>query len=506
MKLDMAVLVPWLAWLLVSFLAVYLLSLLSHRHRSLPPGPRPLPIIGSLHLLGNQPHRSLASLAKNYGPLVSLRLGTVTTVVVSSPEAAREFLQRHDAVFSNRSVPDATGNHSRNSVAWLPNDPRWRALRKLMGTELFAPHRLDALQHLRREKVQELVEHVRRLAREGAAVNIGQVAFITSLNLVSRTIFSRDLTSLDDHGGSKEFQELVTDIMEAAGSPNFFKCCSLHSVWSIEISSGCLSKSMTWSFSLGRCMQYESYDPTEDKPSFFSENILLWKQWVVEYHGTLMFLFNIYDITNFLVFLFEDLFSAGSDTSSSTVEWAMVELLQNPCSMAKACDELERVIGSRRNIEEFDINQLPYLQAVINETFRLHPAAPLLLPRHARVETKIMGYTIPKGSRVFVNVWAIGRDKETWSEPEKFVPERFLNRTVDLRGGDFHLIPFGAGRRICPGMPLAIRMVHVLLASLLNQFKWRLPADVERHGVDMTEKFGVTLTKAVPLCAIATPI
>jgi cytochrome P450 len=213
---------PWLAWLLVSLAGIYLLGHLVHgrRRRGLPPGPHPLPIIGSLHLLGNQPHRSLARLAKVHGPLMSLRLGSVTTVVASSPAAAREILQRHDAVFSNRSVPDAPGAHAKNSSVWLPNAPRWRALRKIMGAELFAPHRLDALQHLRREKVQELVDHVGRLARGGEAVNVGRVAFTTSLNLVSRTIFSRDLTSLDDDGGSREFQEVVTDIMEAVGSPN----------------------------------------------------------------------------------------------------------------------------------------------------------------------------------------------------------------------------------------------------------------------------------------------
>ena len=213
-----SVLFPWLAWLLVSLAAVYLLG--HGRRRGRPPGPRPLPVIGSLHLLGNQPHRSLARLAKVHGPLMSLRLGAVTTVVAASPAAAREFLQRHDAVFSNRSVPDAAGDHSRNSLVWLPNAPRWRALRKIMGTELFAPHRLDALQHLRRDKVRELVDHVGRLARRGEAVNIGRVAFTTCVNLISCTIFSRDLTSLDDDGGSGEFQEVVTDIMEAGGRPN----------------------------------------------------------------------------------------------------------------------------------------------------------------------------------------------------------------------------------------------------------------------------------------------
>jgi len=221
----MGALFPWLAWLLLSLAgSIYLLGHLVHdrrRRRGLPPGPHPLPVIGSLHLLGNQPHRSLARLAKTHGPLMSLRLGAVTTVVASSPAAAREILQRHDAVFSNRrSVPDAPGAHARNSTVWLPNAPRWRALRKIMGTELFAPHRLDALQHLRRDKAQELVDHVGRLARNGEGVTVGRVAFTTSLNLVARTVFSRDLTGLDDDGGSREFQEVVTDIMEAVGSPN----------------------------------------------------------------------------------------------------------------------------------------------------------------------------------------------------------------------------------------------------------------------------------------------
>ncbi|CAN6287711.1 unnamed protein product [Urochloa humidicola] len=493
------VLFPWLAWLLASLAAVYLLGN-GHRQRDLPPGPRPLPLIGSLHLLGNQPHRSLARLAKAHGPLISLRLGAVTTVVASSPAAAREFLQRHDAAFSNRSVPDAPGAHAKNSAVWLPNAPRWRALRKIMGAELFAPHRLDALQHLRREKAQELVDHVARLARRGEVVSVGRVAFATSLNLVSRTIFSRDLTSLDDAGGSREFQEVVTDIMEAAGYPNvsdYFPAVAaadlqgwrrhmarlfarLHRIFDEEID--------------GRLRGREAGEPRRND---FLDLLL---DAAEDGDGAAGL------DRDTLRSLFTDLFAAGSDTSSSTVEWAMTELLQSPTSMAKACEELATVIGSGKNIEESDIGKLPYLQAVVKETFRLHPPAPLLLPRLTQADTKIMGYTIPQGARVFVNVWAMGRDEETWPEPEKFMPERFLGKTVDLRGGDFDLIPFGGGRRICPGMPLAIRMVHLLLASLLNQFTWRLPAEVERNGVDMGEKFGLTLTKAVPLCAIATPI
>nr|CAB3499871.1 unnamed protein product [Digitaria exilis] len=494
-----AVLLPWLIWLILSLIAVYLLDLFAHARRGLPPGPRPLPLIGSLHLLGDQPHRSLARLAKIHGPLMSLRLGSVTTVVVSSPEVAREFLQKHDVVFASRSVPDAVGDHARNSVPWLPHSARWRALRKIMSAELFAPHRLDALQHIRREKVQELVDHVGRLARDGTAVDVGRVAFTTALNLLSRTIFSCDLTSLEDHGRSKEFQEVVTEIMETAGSANlsdFFPALAAADPQRLRRRLARLFARLHQVFDVEVDRRMRERDAGETRKNDFLDLLL--------------------DATgepstpgldrDTLQSFFTDLFAAGSDTSSSTVEWAIAELLRNPDSMAKLCSEIAGVIGSRRKIEESEIGKLPYLQAVIKETFRLHPPVPMLLPRQAEAAAEIMDFIIPKGARVLVNVWAMGRDKDIWHEPEKFIPERFLESVIDFRGGDFELIPFGAGRRICPGMPLATRMVHLVLTSLLNQFKWKLPTEVQRNEVDMAEKFGVTLKKASPLYAIATPI
>uniref|UniRef100_A0A0E0EW50 Cytochrome P450 n=1 Tax=Oryza meridionalis TaxID=40149 RepID=A0A0E0EW50_9ORYZ len=614
----MAALLLWLSWLLLSLLSIYLLDLLAHSRRCLPPGPRPLPLIGSLHLLGDLPHRSLAGLGKTYGPLMSLRLGVVTTVVASSPEVAREFLQKHDAVFATRSTPDATGDHARNSVAWLPPRPRWRELRKIMATELFSTRRLDALHELRQEKVTELVDHVARLARDGTAVDIGRVAFTTSLNLVARTIFSHDLTSLDDHGESKEFQQVVTGIMEAVGSPNlsdFFPALAavdlqgwrrrlsglfarLHRLFDVEmdhrrlhgmkekdgdflevllrlaardddvagldgdtlrslftkkvaelvdhvarlardgtavdigrvasttslnlIARTIFSHDLTSLDDHGASKEFQqvvtgimeavgSPNLSDFFPALAAVDLQGWRRRLSGLFARLHRLFDVEmdhrrlhgmkekdgdflevllrlaarddDVAGLdgdtLRSLFTDLFTAGSDTSSSTVEWAMTELLQNPISMAKLCDELRRVVGSRRLIEESEIGKLPYLQAVIKETFRLHPPAPLLLPRQATRTIQIMGYTIPKGTRVLINVWAMGRDEDIWPEAGKFMPERFLERTIDYRGGDLELIPFGAGRRICPGMPLAVRMVHILLASLLIHFKWRLPAEVE---------------------------
>ncbi|EAZ15414.1 hypothetical protein OsJ_30826 [Oryza sativa Japonica Group] len=463
----MAALLLWLSWLLLSLLSIYLLDLLAHSRRCLPPGPRPLPLIGSLHLLGDLPHRSLAGLAKTYGPLMSLRLGAVTTVVASSPEVAREFLQKHDAVFATRSTPDAT-----------------------------APAR-SAPTSSGQEKVPELVDHVAGLARDGTAVDIGRVAFTTSLNLVARTIFSHDLTSLDDHGASKEFQRLITDVMEAVGSPNlsdFFPALAAVDLqgWRRRLSG--LFARLHRLFDAE--MDHRRLHGMKEKDGDFLEVLL---RLAARDDDTARL------DGDTLRSLFTDLFTAGSDTSSSTVEWAMAELLQNPISMAKLCDELRRVVGSRRRIEESEIGQLPYLQAVIKETFRLHSPAPLLLPRQATRTIQIMGYTIPKGTRVLINVWAMGRDEDIWPEAGKFIPERFLERTIDYKGGDLELIPFGAGRRICPGMPLAVRMVHVLLASLLIHFKWRLPAEVEGNRIDMTEKFGVTLAKANHLCAMAAP-
>ncbi|RCV42113.1 hypothetical protein SETIT_9G189700v2 [Setaria italica] len=500
----MAELLPWLLpWLLATLLAVYFLDLRAHARRGLPPGPRPLPLIGNLHLLGDQPHRSLAGLAKIHGPLMSLRLGAVTTVVASSPEVAREFLQTHDAIFATRSVPDAIDAHARSSVVWLPNSsPSWRALRKIMARELFVPHRLDALRHLRREKVRQLVDHVGRLAGEGAAVDVGRAAFATVLNLLSGNIFSRDLTNLDDHGESKEFQELVTELMEAAGRPNL---SDFYPAFAAADLQGCRRKAAKLIARLHRVFDEEIDGRLHDRRSGQPRkndflDLLLDSETTTGDKGSAGL------DRDTLRSMLTDLFAAGSDTSSNTVEWAMTELLKNPVSMYKVCDELARVIGIRRNIEESEIGQLPYLQAVVKETFRLHPPAPLLLPRQAEVATKVIGYTTPKGARLLINIWAMGRDPNVWSEPEKFMPERFLEKTIDFKGGDFELIPFGAGRRICPGMPLAIRMMHMVLGSLLNQFEWKLPVEVEINGVDMAEKFGVTLIKAVPLCAIATPI
>lgn len=198
----------------------------------------------------------------------------------------------------------------------------------------------------------------------------------------------------------------------------------------------------------------------------------------------------------------QEIFLAGSETTSSTIEWALTELLCNPESLIKARAELSRVVGSERKVEESDIDNLPYLQAVIKETLRLHPPIPLLVPRRAMQDANFMGYHIPKDTQVFVNAWAIGRDPDVWEDPLAFKPERFLGSNIEYKGYHYELIPFGAGRRMCAGVPLAHRMLHLVLSSLLHRFDWSLTEDVTPSTIDMKDRLGITMRKLEPLFAV----
>lgn len=201
------------------------------------------------------------------------------------------------------------------------------------------------------------------------------------------------------------------------------------------------------------------------------------------------------------------MFTAGTDTSSIIVEWAMAEMLKNPSIMARAQEEMDRVVGRERRLEESDIANLPYLQAVCKEAMRLHPSTPLSLPHFSFEECEVDGYRVPANTRLLINIWAIGRDPSAWEEPLEFRPERFLPSgpaaKVDPMGNNFELIPFGAGRRICAGKLAGMLFVQYFLGTLVQGFDWRLPDGEEK--VDMGETFGLALPKAVPLRALVTP-
>ncbi|XP_031117370.1 geraniol 8-hydroxylase-like [Ipomoea triloba] len=473
------------AWTLVQALCVV--------SKKLPPGPFPWPVIGNLHLLGNQPHKSLARLAGKYGPVMNLKLGMINTVVISSSNMAKQALQKQDLTFSTRSCPDVVRacNHNQVSVVWLPVASKWTALRKAMNSNIFSGVKLDNNQHLRVRKIQELIIYCQNKSQVGEAVDIGRAAFRTTLNLLSNTIFSKDLTD-PFSDSAKEFKELVWNIMEEAGKPNLVDYFPFLEKFDPQGSRRRMKGHFTKVLELFEDLIDERL---EERKVMGSKNV-----------DVLDSLLNITQERpeeidrKYILHVCLDMFAAGTDTSSNTLEWIMAELLNNPNAMAKAQAELADVIGKGKPIQEADVTRLPYLQCVIKETFRMHPPVPFLIPRKVEQEVNLCGHTIPKDSQILVNLWAIGRDSSIWKNSLIFNPERFWNLEINVKGQDFELIPFGAGRRICPGFPMAMRMVPVMLGSLLNSFQWKLEDEL-----DMEEKFGITLAKAHPLRAIPIP-
>ncbi|XP_010523703.1 PREDICTED: cytochrome P450 76C4-like [Tarenaya hassleriana] len=473
-----------------------LFTAVKSRRRSavLPPGPPRLPIIGNILNVGKNPHHSLAELSKAYGPIMSLKLGTLTTVVVSSPDAAKEVLQVHDQALSGRTFSDpvrAIGHHE-VSVVWLPALARWRLLRKISAAQVFSPSRLEATRPIRTNKLQELLNFLNDSCNRGEAVDIGRASFVTAVNIISNTLFSINFASYD-YTASNEFHDLVVGIMTAAGKPNladFFPILRFLDLQGIRKELKACSDRLFEVFQ-GFIDSRTAKRSSRTEPKDVLDSLI---DIVHENESEL----SMKDIRHLLL----DLFLAGTDTNSSTVEWAMAELLHRPETMAKAQAEIARLIGENGVIQESDIPKLPYIQAVMKETLRLHPPAPFLLPRKAESDVQISDFLVPKNAQVLVNVWAIGRDPNVWDNPTQFEPERFLGSEIDMKGKDFELTPFGAGRRICPGMQLAFKTVPMMLVSLLHSFDWKLQNGVVPEKLDMEEAFGVTLHKAQPLYAV----
>ncbi|XP_023891631.1 geraniol 8-hydroxylase-like [Quercus suber] len=487
-----------LTWLLIQ--ALHVISRSKAIPKRLPPGPTPFPLIGNLLELGDKPHKSLAKLSEVHGPIMSLKLGQVTTVVISSGAMAKEVLQIHDQHLSNRTIPDALRAHRHDefSLPFIPVSTRWRNLRKICTEQIFSNKTLDAYQAIRHKKVQDLLADTHQSSLNGEAVDVGRAAFKTTLNLLSTTIFSVDLAD-PNSDTAREYKEIVWNVMKEIGRPNladYFPVLknmdpqrvrhrlAIHFGKILELFDRMVSQRLHLRKVCGSNTNKDVLDTLLNISEENSEEM---------------------DKTK-IERLFLDLFVAGTDTTSATLEWAMAELLHNPEALSTAKAELEQVIGKGNPVQESDIPRLPYLQAIVKETLRLHPAVPFLLPRKAQVDVEISGYIIPKGAQVLVNAWAIGRDRRSWDNEKSFMPERFLGSEIDVKGLNFELIPFGSGRRTCPGLLLAIRMLHLMLGSLVQAFNWRLEDGVKPVDMDMDDKFGITLQRAHPLRAVPIPV
>ncbi|KAL0296068.1 UNVERIFIED_CONTAM: Geraniol 8-hydroxylase [Sesamum radiatum] len=481
-------------------LATYIFHEISNalfiKKKNLPPGPNGLPLFGSLIAIRHRTHQSLAKLAKIYGPLMTIKLGFVNVVVASSAEIAKEILQKHDAEFAGRPIPDAVTAEKGYELAfpWLPIGPQWRKLRKIFNSHIFMAQKLDSLRHLRHDVVKTLVERVVEAQERGEAVYIERIVFCTMMKLLSMTLFSADM--LDPASDAmKELQVLNSNIMMLAAKPNLADYFPFLRPFDPQ--------------GIRREIRV-SYDRLHELIDDMIDQRMKRRRAASERSGDVLDVLLDYTehegpdgLTRLDVkLLIVEIFIAGTDTSTSTVEWVMAELLHNPTILSKTKQELSDIITPAGIVQEQDIARLPYLTAVIKRTMRMHQTSPLLLPHRAEQDVEIQGYTIPKHTRIWVNSWSISRDATYWEKPTCFMPERFLNSDIDFRGNDFRFTPFSAGRRICPGLNLAVRMVALIVVNLVKTFDWKLPNGMAPEDMDMTEKFGVTLRKAEPLVAI----
>ncbi|KAJ3696932.1 hypothetical protein LUZ61_000637 [Rhynchospora tenuis] len=483
---------------LIFFSIIILLStfLLKHRTASknlrLPPGPWPLPIIGNLHcLIGSLPHRALRDLSQQYGPLLLLQLGEIPTIIASSIEASREILTTHDVKFASRPIGPTIRilTAGGKGVGFSSYGEYWRHVRKICVAELLSNKRVQSFRPIREEEVNNLVRNIYTPASSGQLINIHEVSIMVANDITIKTVVGSKCEDPD------VFVKELDNIMKLASG---FNLVDLYpSSWLLRLISTRLDEAK-------RCHErvYQFLDriigQQRERKSTKGDGVS---------EDLLSVLLRIHDEDTKQIpvdidsvkAIIGDMFAGGSETFSTTLEWAMTELIRNHRVMRKAQSEVRELLRGCTTVRESDIVKLNYLHLVIKETLRLHPPLPLLVPRQCRETCRILDYDIPKGATVLVNMWAIGRDPKYWEDPEEFKPERFATSNVDFRGTDFQYLPFGSGRRMCPGMSFGLANLELALTTLLYHFDWKLPGDVKPEDVDMSEAPGITLRKKSPL-------
>ncbi|CAN0896584.1 Desmethyl-deoxy-podophyllotoxin synthase [Linum grandiflorum] len=492
--------------LFITFLTAIILFL--QRKSRVPPGPWKLPIIGNLHQMasGNLlPHHRLRDLATKYGPLMHLQVGELSVVVVSSAELAKEFLQTKDINFGTRPfLPSAYTIFYQGRDIIFGNGEYWKHMRKICVQELLCANRVKSLLPTIEEEVNELVASIRQQSRSSSdsGINIGGMLVSLGYSLISRTAFGKH---------SDSFILVGRQIMKAVGGTNLWDL--FPSSYLVRLLTGTESKLKKLHNEVDSILQTiiddhvakrsakTTVDEADDDDHQDLVDALL-------NHGLHQDL-EIPVTNNHIKAVILDIFLGGSDTASSTMEWALSELMRNPLVMEKVQKEVRDQFDGKGRIDYEDLDQLQYLKLVIKETLRLHPPGPLLGPREAREAAVIHGYQIPAKTRIIINAWAIARDHHNWREPEKFYPERFLNdlsSTSDYsKGLDFSMIPFGSGRRICPGAQFGNAILTLGLANLLYHFNWELPPGITSNNLDMSEDFGIAVKKQKDLFLIPIP-
>ncbi|KAJ3688208.1 hypothetical protein LUZ61_017372 [Rhynchospora tenuis] len=472
----------------ILFLKVISTSL-KHKYR-LPPGPWTIPIIGSIHhLIGaGHPHHALRDLSLQYGDLMYLQFGEIPTVVVSSKEAAREVLKTNDLTFSTRFAHSTVKIlfYDGKDIGFAPYGEHWRELRKICVLELLSSKQVQSFRSIREEEVRNMIQWTSTSASSnGGIVNLSEGLLVLINNVVLRAIMGN---KFQDQKNVLNDILKVFDLITGFNLGNLFPSSRI-----VNLISGTRRKAEKCHWTLDQLLD-----------SIIQEHRARESDGEVDY--LLRVLLKLHDENSennslspdIIKAVMLDLITAGTDTTAVTLDWAMAELMKNPEVMKKAQTEVRQQLQGRDDITESDLDKLNFLHLIIKETLRLHPPGPLI-PRECREACKIFGYDIPKGACVLVNIWAIGRDSINWKDAEEFKPDRFADMNSDVRLNAMEYIPFGAGRRSCPGMSFALPILELALANLLYHFNWELPCGMKPDELDMTETFGFSVRKKNPL-------
>ncbi|KAL5753665.1 hypothetical protein ACOSP7_021885 [Xanthoceras sorbifolium] len=484
---------------LLFFLIIQAIFLLKNRDaetKRLPPGPRGFPIFGSLHLLGKYPHRDLHKLAQKYGPIMFMRLGLKPTIVVSSPQAAELFLRTHDLVFASRPPRQAFKLllYGPKDMVMAPYGPYWRTVRKMCTLELLSNHKISSFKSMRKEELGLLIGFIKDAA--AAPVDLSAKVGTLSADMICRMVFGKKY--MDEEFDERGFKAVIQEFIGCAATPNLADYIPQFALLDLQGLTRKL-KAISKVFDdflekvIAEHVQHSSTD--ENRNTDFVDLLLSFlgseqtDSQIDREHVKAIIL---------------DMLIGGTATSAAAIEWSLSELMRHPRVMKKLQEELENVVGKEKMVEESDLENLEYLDMVIKESLRLHPVGPLLLPHESMEDCMINGFHIPKKSQIFINVYTLGRDPNAWNDPDKFFPERFIGSDIDLRGRNFQLIPFGSGRRSCPALQLGLTTVRLVLAQLIHCFDWELPKGALPSELDMTEHFGLAVSRAKPLLAIPT--
>ncbi|KAI3759205.1 hypothetical protein L6452_06830 [Arctium lappa] len=475
-------------------------KIIKNKSRFSPPGPLGLPFIGNLHQINpSSLHTSLWQLSKSYGPIVFLNFGFIPAIVVSSPSLAKEVLKTQDLIFCSR--PSLLGlskvSYNALDVIFSPNNKNWREMRKVFVLHLLGPKRVPPFRHNREDEVSSAMKNIHGLALSSKHVNLSEIMKSVTSNMMLRVGFGK---RYQDGHEREEVLRLINEVQVV--SADFFVSDLWPGLPFVSLVDRLLGKVDR----VEKCFDYfdsflqklidEHVNPQnpnshEEEEDFVDILLRLKKD-------------RLFDLTyDHIKAILMDVLVAGTDTTASTVVWAMTALIKNPKVMKKAQEVVRIVVGKKDKIDEDDLPKLTYLKAVIKETLRLYPPAPLLVPRETTKEAILHGYKIKPKTLVFVNALAIGRDPECWERPEEFLPERFVGSAIDFRGNDFKFIPFGGGRRICPGISMGDVMVDLLLANLLYLFDWDLPEVMKNKDIDSEVLTGITMQKRNDLCLFA---